>query len=68
MSQSNFLPDTIWRCKVLLNGKQRVSTIRNGQRKPYDLTTLNASGPHDLNSIFHYKGVWHVMHQASDGF
>ena len=41
MSQSNFLPDTIWRCKALLNGKQRVSTIRNGQRKPYDLTKSN---------------------------
>lgn len=22
-------------------------------------------GPHDLNSILHWKGVWHIMHQAN---
>lgn len=22
-------------------------------------------GPHDANAIFHYKGMWHVMHQAN---
>ena len=22
-------------------------------------------GPHDANAIVHYKGVWHVFHQAN---
>ena len=30
----------------------------------YHLTNLGV-GPHDLNSIFYYEGVWHVMHQAN---
>ena len=23
------------------------------------------AGPHDANAIFHYKGQWHMMHQAN---
>ena len=30
----------------------------------FHLTNLGV-GPHDLNSIFYYKGMWHVMHQAN---
>ena len=33
----------------------------------YHITNMGRPAPHDVNAIFRYKGLWHVMHQGEKG-
>ena len=40
--------------------------LPGGETSPkYHIMNMGVPAPHDVNSVFQYKGMWHVMHQAN---